>query len=110
MSRTPRSHVPTPTRTDEDAPPRNGPPLDEAVPAWPRLREQIARAAEELRRLREENAVLRDRIQELERRPAVEEDDAFVRFDDDPAALRQQIERYIAALDRCLGDAPADSA
>ncbi len=86
---TPSQHT-----ADGEPPPR---------PALKRLQRQVRRAAEEIDRLQAENRRLRQRVQKLEQRPDVGEDDAFITLDD-PEALRTQIEGFIDAIDAYLGD------
>lgn len=75
-------------------------------PALERLRAQVSRAADEIERLRDENRRLRQRVQALERRPAVDEDQAFITLDH-PEDLRRQIEGFIDTIDAYL-DEPTD--
>ena len=67
-----------------------------------RLRERVETAARELERLRKDNALLARRIAELEARPAVDADQAFLVFDSDPEALRKKVESFIQAIDAHL--------
>lgn len=79
-------------------------------PALERLREKVHRAADEIERLRAENRVLKQRVEELEARPAIGEDEAFLKLDD-PDALRAQIEGFIDTIDAYLAeDAPSNDA
>lgn len=68
-----------------------------------RLREKVEGAAQELKRLREENEDLVARIAELEARPAQESDAASVSFEEDPEALRRKVTGFIEAIDQYLG-------
>ena len=72
-------------------------------PALKRLRQKVHRAAEEIERLRAENRALRQRVAELESRPAIGEDEAFVTLED-PDALRTQIEHFIDTIDAYLAE------
>lgn len=83
-----------------NAPPDEAPaPSSEAIE---RLRQRVQQAVEEIDRLRAENERLRARIQELDARPAIGDDEAFVRLADDPEALRDQIEGFIETIDDYL--------
>lgn len=78
-------------------------------PALERLRRQVHRAVEEIERLRAENRALQQRVQELEARPAIGEDQAFLTLDD-PDALRAQIEGFIETIDAYLAERdPSDA-
>lgn len=74
--------------------------------ALERLRRKVHRAAEEIERLRAENRRLKKRVQELETRPAIGEDEAFLTLDD-PDALREQIKGFIETIDMYLDDRDA---
>ena len=89
-----------PTTDENDASPR---------PALRRLQKQVHRAAQEIDRLRTENRRLKQRVQQLEQRPAVDENEAFVTLDD-PDALRTRIEGFIDTIDAYLGDDAASDA
>ena len=73
-----------------------------------RLRDRVQEAADELERLREENAALRERIEALETRPPVDPDATMLTFDEDPEALRRKVESFIDAIDAYLADAAPD--
>ncbi|MFB6098895.1 MAG: septum formation initiator family protein [Salinibacter sp.] len=78
-----------------------------------RLRAQVARATTALDRLQAENERLRRRVEELEQRPALQEDTTAFVLDDDPEALRARISHFIEAIDTFLDDettVPNDSA
>lgn len=70
--------------------------------ALERLRERVEQAARELERLRRDNVLLAQRIAELEARPRVGEDQAFVLFDENADALRKKVEGFIQAIDAHL--------
>lgn len=67
-----------------------------------RLRDRVATAAHELKRLREENQALTERLQELEARPDVEGQGTFLSLEQDPELLRRKIHGFIEAIDRYL--------
>jgi hypothetical protein len=67
-----------------------------------RLRERVEVAARELERLRKDNILLARRIAELEARPAVEQDQSFLVFDESEEVLRRKVEGYIQAIDAYL--------
>lgn len=75
-----------------------------------RLHARVEQAVETIDRLRDENERLRQRVAELESRPAVPDDKTLLLMDDDREALREQIAGFIDAIDRYLDtDAPADA-
>ncbi len=75
-----------------------------------RLRDRVQEAVDELARLRQENAALYERIEELEARPAVDPDLTLLTFDEDPASLRRKVEGFIASIDAYLaGEQPTES-
>lgn len=67
-----------------------------------RLRDRVETAAHELKRLREENQALSERINELEARPNVDPQGTFLSLDHDPELLRRKISGFIEAIDRYL--------
>lgn len=67
-----------------------------------RLRDRVDNAAHELKRLREENQALSERIKELESRPHVAPQGTFLSLDHDPEMLRRKISGFIEAIDRYL--------
>ena len=67
-----------------------------------RLRDRVEVAAHEITRLREENQALAARIKEIEARPVVDAQGAFVSLDNDPEVLRRKINGFIQAIDRYL--------
>ncbi len=71
------------------------------------LRERIEQAAAELTRLRDENARLADRVEEL---AELTGDAAGVTIEGEPAALREQVEGFIDAIDRMLAEPSPDEA
>lgn len=75
-----------------------------------RLRAKVNRAATLLDRLQAENERLRQRVKELEDRPAVPADKTVFALDDDPEALRDRISTFIEAIDTYLDNVPATSA
>lgn len=67
-----------------------------------RLRDRVATAAHEMKRLREENAALSERIKELETRPAVDPEGTFLSFEQDPEHLKRKITAFMEAIDSYL--------
>jgi len=67
-----------------------------------RLRDRVETAAHELKRLREENEALSERIRELESRPHVDPQGTFLSLDHDPELLRRKISGFIETIDRYL--------
>ncbi|MFK7845853.1 MAG: hypothetical protein AB8G77_11160 [Rhodothermales bacterium] len=68
-----------------------------------KLRDRVERAANELIRLREENAALQDRIEELESTPASNGKDAgLLMLETDPEALKRKVEGFIQSIDNYL--------
>lgn len=70
--------------------------------ALERLRERVEVAARELERLRKDNVLLARRIAELEARPDVDKDQAFLVFDEEDETLRRKVEGFIQAIDTYL--------
>lgn len=70
--------------------------------ALERLRERVEVAARELERLRNDNILLARRIAELEARPDVDVDQAFLVFDEGEDVLRKKVEGFIQAIDAYL--------
>lgn len=76
-----------------------------------RLRDRITEAADTIAQLRAENEQLRERIQELEKRPVLPDDKAVLTLDDDPEALRSRVTDFIDAIDAYLdATAPEEEA
>ena len=71
-----------------------------------RLRDRVERVARELRAVREENAMLQDRISELESSVASAPVEGGVAslLDSDPEALKKKVEGFIQAIDQYLED------
>lgn len=67
-----------------------------------RLRDRVEVAAREMKRLRDENGALADRIKELESRPAVDPRGTVLSLDHDPEVLKRKISGFIEAIDRYL--------
>lgn len=86
-----------PTASDEDVPDDGS-----EAEAIDRLRTHVQHAAQAIRRLRAENRRLARRVQELESRPAIEDDETLLALDTDPDALRDTIEGFIETIDRYL--------
>lgn len=73
------------------------------------LFERVDAAADTIERLRAENRRLRKRVATLEQRPEVADDQTMVLLDDDPNALRSQVDRFIGAIDAYLDGDDADA-
>lgn len=86
-------------------PPSDAP--DHGLRALATLRERIEQAAAEIGRLRDENSRLADRVEEL---AALTGEAAGVTIGGDPAALREQVEDFIEAIDRMLAEPSPDEA
>lgn len=67
-----------------------------------RLRNRIEDTARELHRLREENAALVKRLSELEANPMMDLEGTLIALDENPEAMREKIQGYIAAIDNYL--------
>ena len=68
-----------------------------------RLRDSIEAAARELKRLREENAALAERVAALEAHPGTGlEQGTLLPFDEDPEVLRRKVASFIEAIDQHL--------
>lgn len=67
-----------------------------------RLRDSVEIASQELKRLREENAALAERIAQLESRPVDLEGETIVSFDENPELIRRKVGGFIEAIDRYL--------
>ena len=93
----------TTAAADEAAKPRGA--SLRSLQAVARLRERVEAAVRELERLRQENAALAERIRQLEANPAADFEGTLLTFDEDPDAVREQVERFIATLDRYLDKA-----
>ena len=74
----------------------------QGIASLERLRDRVEVAAREMRRLRDENGALAERIQELESRPAVDPHGTFLSLDHDPDVLKRKISGYIDAIDRYM--------
>lgn len=95
---TPQNPAKTPPAQGE----RKGPASVKGLGALEKLRDRVEVAARELKRLREENEALAERIAELEERPFADQEGAFVPLDEDPELLRRKISGFIEAIDRYL--------
>ena len=71
-------------------------------PSLARLKDRVTEAADEIVRLRTENGQLSESLQTLWAKSADAPRGASVSFDTDRDQLREQIERYIAIIDRHL--------
>lgn len=67
-----------------------------------RLRDRVQTAVRELDRLHKENAVLTERIKDLEKRPAIDGVGTLLDFDENPDTLREKVEGFIEAIDQYL--------
>ncbi len=88
--------------SDPAAPDRDRLPQLKRPKSLKRLRERVGAAQEELARLRRENAALAARIAALEEEAA--HDGTIVKLPEQPEALREQVEGFIAAIDAYLSD------
>lgn len=78
-------------------------PSDEGLAALERLRNRVEAAVAEIERLREENAALAERVDELTAHDVVRGESApALPLEGDPEALRQKVEAFIEAIDRML--------
>ncbi|MEM6646460.1 MAG: hypothetical protein AAF730_09425 [Bacteroidota bacterium] len=68
-----------------------------------RLQERVELTLLEVSRLREENAALSERLNELESNPLVHLDANYVAFEEHPELLRRKVDQFIAAIDTYLG-------
>lgn len=108
--RDPTSHAPAAASSDET---RETPDLShlptEHREVMRRLQDQVERAVAIIEELRAENERLQERVQKLEKRPAVPEDKTVVALDDDPEVLRDRVTGFIEAIDAYLeGGLPAE--
>jgi len=73
------------------------------IQALERLRDRIQTAANEILRLREENAALAERIARLEAHPSsMLEEGTLLHLEEDPEVLRRKVAAFIEAIDRYL--------
>lgn len=106
----------------EERPEQTGPPIDEetdqlgaddleegdeadrlqSIASLEKLRDRVEVAAREMKRLRDENGALAERIQELESRPAVDPHGTVLSLDHDPDVLKRKISGFIDAIDQYL--------
>lgn len=87
---------------DDDRGDRSKPVGLKSITSLERLRDRVETAAHELKRLREENKALSERVKELEARPEVEPQGTFLSLDHDPEMLRRKVSGFIDAIDRYL--------
>ncbi len=85
------------------------PDADHGLRALERLRERIEQAAAAIEHLRAENTRLAARVDELSALD-LESRVQGVTIEGDPDALREQVDEFIAALDRMLAEPPTDGA
>jgi hypothetical protein len=74
----------------------------ERIASLERLRDRVETTARQMRRLREENAALSERIKELERRPDVDPAGTFLTLEEEPEQLKRRIAAFIEAIDGYL--------
>lgn len=108
------SDRPDPSASDPGAEPPSTeatkPTAPKSLGSLEKLRDRVEVAARELKRLREENQALAQRLAELEANPLADQENAFVPFDEDPELLRRKVSGFIEAIDRYLGqDVPSQS-
>lgn len=94
----------TPPNVAPSPEPSGGPVRLKAPQSLERLRDRVQAAADELARLRRENAALAARIRDLETRPAADPDASLLILDEEPEALRRKVQGFIDAIDRYLGN------
>ena len=66
------------------------------------LHTQVARAVTAINALKAENERLRERVEQLEQRPAVADDETFLTLPADPEALRDTLDDFIRSIDAYL--------
>ena len=93
---------PAPASDHDEMPKRRGTVPLKNPQSLERLRDRVKQAAHELDRLRQENAALAQRIQQLETRPAADFDGTVLAFDTDPDALREKVKGFIKTIDTYL--------
>ena len=69
-----------------------------------RLRERVERAAQELVRLRQENAALAARLHALESEAALPQEGTLLGLPEDPETLRRRVTGFIEAIDQYLAN------
>jgi len=74
-----------------------------------RLHHRVEQAVATIERLRAENARLRQRVDELEEQPAFPDAETVFSLDDDPAAVKERINRFIDAIDTYLEGHTSDT-
>jgi len=85
-----------------DTAPKSGTAHLKSISSLERLRDRVDVAALELRRLREENVALSERLQMLETSAHKPVRPSFFSAEHDPEVLRRKINNYIEAIDRYL--------
>ena len=75
-----------------------------------RLRDRVRLAAEEIIRLRDENAALAERLAELETEASIQQEGHAIRMDEDPEVLRRKVSEFIEAIDNYLNHEQKDPA
>lgn len=76
----------------------------EGVAALQRLRERVERAIAEIDRLRNENRSLKQQLIDFQKRPPPVVGDFPQFICENPEEVRESLDRFIALLDRRLGD------
>ena len=66
------------------------------------LRRRVAKAVQVIEELRTANAALREQVRELEKRPAVNPDHAFLSLPRTPDALKSDLRSFIETLDEYI--------
>lgn len=67
-----------------------------------KLHKQVARAVTAIKALKAENRQLRERVQELEQRPAVPDGGTALTLPRDPDSLRETVDHFIGVIDAYL--------
>lgn len=99
-------------KTDEPSKTNDGIDLSQVPPEhrdnFRQLHRHVEEAVTTIEQLRAENDRLRRRVEELEAGPDLPEDETIFTLDDDPETLREQITRFIDAIDAYL-ESPSES-
>jgi chromosome segregation ATPase len=72
-----------------------------------RLHRRVREATETIEQLRAKNRQLRERIEELEAQPSFPDSETVLALDENPDALRKQINHFIDTIDTYLEAAPS---
>lgn len=73
------------------------------------LSHRVTQAVQQIEQLREENERLRERVEELEAKPAYPEEESVIAIDNDPEVLRERINNFIDVIDTYLESSPSES-